>query len=46
MDEYSKEEWFDVARIFNPELTWEQFGVDWDDFIKAKAEHEATQKLN
>lgn len=46
LDEFDKVEWFDVARKFRPELTWEEFEAMWRDFVEMKQEHERQQKLN
>jgi hypothetical protein len=36
LDEYDQLEWWDVARRINPDLTWEQFELDWDEFVRLK----------
>lgn len=46
LDEFDKVEWFDVAKGFRPELTWEEFEVMWEGFMKMKREHERQEKLN
>lgn len=38
MKELNKEEWWDVARILKPTLTWEQFEELWEEFQRRKEE--------
>lgn len=40
LDEYDADEWFDVARMFNPELRREEFDVMWAEFERLKLEKE------
>jgi hypothetical protein len=37
LDEYDQLEWWDVARRINPDLTWEQFDADWQEFTAVVA---------
>lgn len=37
LNEFTKEEWRDVARIVRPDLTDEEYNTMWDDFIQEKA---------
>lgn len=32
--EFTKEEWWDVGRRINPDLTWEEFEEQWAEFEK------------
>ncbi len=34
--EFNRDEWFDIARQLKPELTREEFDLDWQEFQKAK----------
>jgi hypothetical protein len=36
LDEFDKDEWWDVARMARPELTREQYDEMWDDFLEMK----------
>lgn len=45
LNEFDKAEWFDVARKLKPDLTPEEYDLMWDDFQRAKAEHERTKGL-
>lgn len=36
LNEYTKDEWFDVLRRINPTLTREQYEVMWEEFLKRK----------
>lgn len=46
LDEYSKEEWFDVARSLKPGLSDEEYDRMWLDFCAMKAEHERKRALH
>jgi hypothetical protein len=35
---YNWDEWFDIARKFDPFMTEDEFGRVWDDFQAAKAQ--------
>jgi hypothetical protein len=39
LNEFSAVEWYDVARVFRPELSWDEFMTDWEEFQLLKAEH-------
>jgi hypothetical protein len=39
LNEYDKQEWFDICKHIKPELTWEEFGPMWEEFQLRKAEH-------
>lgn len=39
-----KIEMFDIGRIFNTNLTWEQHEQDWREFQIVKSEHQPTDK--
>ena len=36
LDEFDQLEWWDVARKIDPEMTWERFERDWDEFVRMK----------
>ncbi len=36
LNEYTKDEWFDIVRRINPSLTREQYDVMWEEFIDYK----------
>lgn len=38
LNEYTKAEWFDVARRLVPGITEEEFARQWDELMAAKAE--------
>lgn len=40
LNEYSKEEWWDVCRRCNPTITHEEFEVLWEEFFRMKARKE------
>lgn len=40
LDEFDADEWFDVAKKFQPHITREEFGRDWARFLRDKAEHQ------
>jgi hypothetical protein len=42
LNEYDQVEWWDVGRRLNPDLTWEHFEADWDEFVRMK---QATVRL-
>lgn len=31
LDEFTRDEWWDIARIFRPDWTREQFDAEWDE---------------
>ncbi len=37
LNEFDRDEWWDVARKLKPGLTREQYDKDWDDFQARKA---------
>jgi hypothetical protein len=37
--EFNKEEWRDIALVFLPDITDEQYDKMWDDFIEMKRTH-------
>lgn len=45
LDEYDKTEWQDIARKLMPGLTSDAYEELWEDFQKAKAEHERTKGM-
>jgi hypothetical protein len=32
LDEFAKEEWWDICRKLRPDITREQFEIDWREF--------------
>ena len=40
LDEFDADEWFDVARKFNPTLSRTEFDDTWQRFQREKAEHQ------
>ena len=44
--EFDKDEWFDVARKFKPELTREEFEAEWEEFQRQKAARMESLKVN
>jgi hypothetical protein len=34
LDEYDQLEWWEVARLINPAMAWEDFARDWDEFVR------------
>lgn len=42
----TKLEFFDVARILKPGLSWKQYSRMWKDFMKFKADHLRRKKLH
>ncbi|MGE7139151.1 hypothetical protein ACQKIE_16110 [Luteibacter sp. NPDC031894] len=46
LDEYTKDEWFDIARQFKPDLAKDEYDRMWDDFQAMKAEHLKRKTLN
>jgi len=36
LNEFTKEEWFDVCRRLRPHLTWGEFEAMWAEFVAAK----------
>jgi hypothetical protein len=45
LDEFNRDEWYDVARILRPDWTEEDFDREWKEFQAAKAEHERKARL-
>jgi hypothetical protein len=45
LDEFDREEWWDVARKLRPDWTREQFDAEWDDFQRSKAERQRSMEL-
>lgn len=41
LDEFDKAEMFDIARVFKPDVTWEEFSETWDRFQQEKARRTA-----
>ena len=39
LDEYDKQDWFDVCKQLRPGLTWEEYGPLWDEFQRLKVLH-------
>jgi hypothetical protein len=37
LDEYDKEEWWDLVRSVKPDMDRERFDADWDWFCRLKA---------
>lgn len=46
LDEFDKDEWFDVARRLKPGLSREDYEGMWEDFMAAKREHQRQRGLN
>lgn len=46
MSSLSKEEFWDVYRVFKPAATWAEYEVAWDDFIKCREEHYRKKALS
>lgn len=46
LDEYTREEWWDVARLCNPSLTRAEFDLMWSQFLDERAERERLRELN
>jgi hypothetical protein len=42
LDEFTKNEWLDVARKLKPDLSDQEYDKMWDEFLEAKVKH----KLN
>ena len=40
---YSKEEWWDVIRMIDRDITWENFEAEWAGFLSAKAQRLAKE---
>jgi len=36
LNEYDADEWFDLARSLNPNLTRDQFDKQWQEFVELK----------
>lgn len=45
LDEFTKDEWFSVARVLKPGLSREEYEKMWADFVKEKAAHEKKKSL-
>ena len=45
LNEYDKNEWFDIARKLRPGLTEREYEEMWRLFIEAKEEHERKKGL-
>lgn len=45
LNEFEKEEWRDVARLFRPDWTEEDFDREWIEFQTMKAERLAKRRL-
>lgn len=41
LDEFDKDEWWDVCRRLRPDLTREEYDAMWDEFQQAKAARRA-----
>lgn len=37
LDELNREEWWEVAKRIDPNMTREQFDADWEEFCRLKA---------
>ena len=46
LDEYDRDEWFDICRSLAPGLSREEFDGIWEEFQREKAARLAAQKLN
>lgn len=46
LHEYTKDEWFDVARQFVPGLTNAEYDAMWDRYLADRARHEKLRSLN
>ena len=42
----SKEEFWDVYRVFKPESTWAEYETAWADFIRCREEHYRKKALS
>lgn len=45
LNEFDKNEWWDVCRVMNPVITREEYEVLWAGFVALKAEHERAKAL-
>ena len=45
LNEFDKNEWFDVYRMFKPDATFDEYEEAWASFQQAKAAHEAEKRL-
>ena len=45
LDCYDKEEWWDVARRVNPNITREEYDRQWDEFVQMKLERQRQERL-
>lgn len=46
LDSFTKDEWWDVFKMFQPDATWEEYEVEWEKFQEYKAEHNRKSALN
>lgn len=46
LDEFDKDEWYEVYKQFKPQASQEEYDRDWDEFQKRKAEHERQKGLH
>lgn len=46
LDEYGKEDWFDVMRLVRPEITRAEFDAHWERFHAMKLARQAQRELN
>jgi hypothetical protein len=46
LDEFSKDEWYDICRRVQPGLTREDFDRMWDHFVQWKTEYQRKTQLN
>lgn len=46
LNEYDREEMWDLCRAMSPEKTREEFEADWQEFMRLKAEHERAKGLH
>lgn len=45
LDEFTKDEWFDVVRELKPGITREEYTVMWDEFQETKEAHLAKRSV-
>lgn len=36
LDEFDQAEWWDVARRVHPDMSWEEFEADWQEFVQLR----------
>lgn len=46
LNEFTRDEWWDVCHSLRPEMTRAQFDADWDEFQAQKAAREQMRALN